>query len=276
MFKRDDLLEIGIALADVYVILDKFSSNRNTATARAEQLKSFLASSRSKQGYTTHSYPKKRSKASSLTVTFTWHNYDNKKKKYAQVREQMGGGRRQQIMQRSSTFETILENAKGLFFPRGKNSKKKRLTDFSYFVGDFALNQLSSELEISLESETKLVKFTLDEYMRNNALKQARFIFMTKERRWNELYLCKSDSDDSDLELPSAASMFFQSSTPTYPNLSTPTYPNFVHDLGEKEESENVNVLQVRRDLVQQQDEAFRLSLEADQEKEKVFILKPK
>ena len=73
----------------------------------------------------------------------------------------MGGGRRVQIMARSSTLKDILSIAKKLFFPNGSSLRKLKLTEHSCYIADSALNKIEDQ-----------IPFTHAEYKNNFSLKE--------------------------------------------------------------------------------------------------------
>ena len=121
-----------MALAHAYQVLQAFKPSK------AEKLKALFSAARSRT--VNRKEVKGRIKAPKVTVAFAWYNYDKKKDRFVQVREVAGGGRRMQLMSRSTSLHEIEVVAKKLFFPNGKSSRGKKLSEHSYYLADFALN----------------------------------------------------------------------------------------------------------------------------------------
>ena len=96
---------MGIALAHIYQLRQQFSQ----IDERAERLKTFFSTAKSSAQPKHANYP--RARPQKLSVSFTWYHYDPKKGRYTQVREQLGGGRRVQLiiaMPHHPRFSTVL------------------------------------------------------------------------------------------------------------------------------------------------------------------------
>ena len=98
LFKNNDCLSMGIALAHIYQLLQPFSQ----IDERAERLKTLLSTAKSSAQPKHANYPRKRAHPQKLSVSFTSYHYDPKKGRYTQVREQLGGCRRVQLINRKA------------------------------------------------------------------------------------------------------------------------------------------------------------------------------
>ena len=107
LFKNNDFRSMGIALAHVYRLRQQFSQINETA----ERLKTLLSTAKSSAQAKNANCLRKRAFPQKLSVCFTWYHYHPKKERYTQVREQQGGGRRVQLINRnasSSELSTVL------------------------------------------------------------------------------------------------------------------------------------------------------------------------
>ena len=105
--KNNDFLSMGIAVAHVYQLRQQFSQINETD----ERLKTLLSNAKSSAQAKNANSPRKRACPQKLSVCFTWYHYDPKKERYTQVRKQLGGGRRVQLINRnasSSELSTVL------------------------------------------------------------------------------------------------------------------------------------------------------------------------
>lgn len=109
-----------------------------------------------------------------LQVSFKWHNFNEKKNKYAMVRAENGGGNRTHDMNRSCSIADITSILKEFFFPNGENTNGQTLSYFDYYIGDAALSKITNFL--SAEKP-----FTLDNYLSQNCLKKGIFVLLTKK-----------------------------------------------------------------------------------------------
>lgn len=143
--------EMGIALADVYLMRAKFKNN-------SIRLGGLFHEARSRH-YKALSKTKRRQKQQIIAVAFCWYNFDMKKDKYTQVREISGGGKRVQTVSRSSCLDELTKIALKIFFPDGKTKKGASLKSYSYYLADYCLNEITSN------------SFSLDTCLENNGLK---------------------------------------------------------------------------------------------------------
>ena len=157
---------MGIALADAYLIINKFVETNTPG--RNERLRELLVNARSREKNVKIGC--KRSKPNELTVTFCWFNFNTLKGKYTQVRELQGGGRRTKVVSRQSTIENIKVMARNIFFPDGKSRSLKFISDYSFSLGDYALGELTD------------MSMKLEEYIEEHSLKhvKTKFNFLTK------------------------------------------------------------------------------------------------
>lgn len=161
---------MGLALADIYLIRKNFAHNSDESM-REERLQSLLHKPR---GDSSRSYPKQRIKQKTLMVALTWQHYDIKKKRYSQVRETKGGGRRFVSINRIADIDAIQKALLDIFFPNGKSRHGQYLANYSYYITDFALQTITP---------TDGQIFTLENHLNANSLKQAKFTLFTKQKK---------------------------------------------------------------------------------------------
>ena len=187
---------MGIALAHVYQLRQQFSQ----IDERADRLRTLLSTAKSTAQAKHANYLRKRAHLQKLSVSFTWYHYDSRKGRYTQVREQLGGGRRVQSINRNATSSEIFQRIVNIFFPNGVSKKKQHLSSYTYSLGDYALQKIADS------SQKREVFFTLEKYVETNSLKQAEFTLLTSNQ---ENYQKKKkkisldfidDSDDDDFE----------------------------------------------------------------------------
>lgn len=187
---------MGIALAHVYQLRQQFSQ----IDERADRLRTLLLTAKSSVQGKHSNYPRKRARPQKLSVSFTWYHYGPKKGRYTQVREQLGGGRRVQLINRNATSSEIFQRIVNIFFPNGINKKKQHLSSYTYSLGDYALQKVADS------SQKDEVFFTLENYVETNSLKQAKFTLLTNDqenyqKKKKKISLDFSDdSDDDDFE----------------------------------------------------------------------------
>ena len=241
-------------MAHAYQVIAKFK----IYDTKTEKLKQLMVTARSKRDVVSASSSKKRLKQVKITVSFTWYNYDQKKEKYTQVREIMGGGKRVQILPRTSDKEKLLEAATNLFFPEGRNSKGNRLTNFNYFLADFSLSEIEDE------------NFDLDKYLTKHSLKQTKLSLVTKtltfQQRLHLISNSTSSSSEDDFEIPTT---LHKHSTPKNVSQSSVAIATVISD--DDLPSFNQVDNEQRRKLIEVQDSDYAKSLKADQSKDKVI-----
>ena len=208
LFQRSDFANMGIALGDTYLLLEKLGGNK-IDKSKTELLKTFLGSN------TTRSLAKatqNRKRPAELTVYFSWYQFDVEKNRYAQVRT--GGGRRSRAVDRNIKLDDLLQIAKDFFFPNGHNSKGP-ISKFKIALGGPDMSEIENKLRFRInEHEERVEDFTVDGYLRKYGLKVAKLNLLTivdspqeklnnKEREnLNNTPLVIEDSED-DFELPS-------------------------------------------------------------------------
>ncbi|XP_057290565.1 uncharacterized protein LOC130613243 [Hydractinia symbiolongicarpus] len=101
-FQKEDFTSMGIALANYYLMPEKFSINQKNELQRASVLKSFMLLSKRNKTSNTKLI---RSKTEMITEA-----------RYKQVRESSGEGRRAKVLKLSSSYEETLNVAKNFFF----------------------------------------------------------------------------------------------------------------------------------------------------------------
>lgn len=168
-------------------------------------------------------------------VHLGWMNYSDEQKSFNQVRAKKGGGTRVVDVAVSANIEAIIGIGKDLFFPNGA-CNFGNIDEFCFGLANFKCEDL---LKAS-NSET----FTLKKYINEVKMKRVLLYITTKKNDTeNEEMYSENDSDVSDAVSP---------------------------DLVEAEEVhlENPASLIIRRELIAQQDQAYKESLEADMAKE--------
>ena len=115
---------MGIALGDVYLLMEEM--NRRVKLKNASDLKSLRRVTRENCTKKTN-YPDKRCPPKHVNVQFRWYNFDRKLQKFKLVKESTGGGIRSERLNRTTSFEELMDRAKSLFFPYGHNNKKSGL-----------------------------------------------------------------------------------------------------------------------------------------------------
>ena len=255
-------------MADVYLMFEEFV-HKPKANQNRDELRTLLETTR-KNHSRSSKYPAKRLLPSNVTVQLRWYNYDKKKRKHIQVRESGGGGIRAVSLNRSITYDDILERCKNYFFPNGRSNIKGRLSKYTYYLADFSMAKLENIIE--LHNETK--PLTLQTYIDKHSPKVVKFFFMTQTlSATQEVLKLAQDSlnniSDDDFELP--AVIFRRpednsleninnqqsGSANLLPSTSTPTQTH----------SEN-------QEIRDEQDRAFSMSLASDRKKEKVRTAK--
>ena len=163
---------MGIALAHIYQLRQQFSQ----IDERAERLKTLFSTAKSSAQPKHANYPRKRARPQKLSVSFTSYHYDPKKGRYTQVREQLGGGRRVQLINRNASSSEIFHRIVNIFFPDGINKKKQHLSRYTYFLGDYTLQKKA------VSSQKDELFFTLQKYVETNSLKQDKFTLLTSDQ----------------------------------------------------------------------------------------------
>ena len=105
MFTKEDFLQMGVALGDVYLLLEHFSAVQNTT--KKDLLNHYIDETKKVHHAT------QRKKPSVLTIHFVWFHFNIEKQRYAQVR--VGGGKRTKMLDRNSTKKDIFEVGKNFF-----------------------------------------------------------------------------------------------------------------------------------------------------------------
>lgn len=186
----DDFNVLGIKLADMRLLIEKFGKPIKHEKKKADELKQLVSNVRRWHGSKIHS---KRRKPEVITVYFSWYNYSQKNRKFSQVKVTCGGGVRQKRMDRYSSFAECLAVAKALFFPGGKSNKGR----LGYFWCKLMKFDLSEELSSQLSPG---VAFTVDKYIQMFGLKVAKIVLRTKEKsradKMDSVIAEDSSSDD--------------------------------------------------------------------------------
>lgn len=174
---------MGLALADSYKVIERFKEK-----SKENRLKELLAKSRSTKKTTKSS----RSKPKTLTISLGWYNFNRKKKRYQQVREMQGGGRRTFVMDRSSTLQEVKQKAESLFFPNDRSRSGKRKCEFTIEIADFSLTVFQDP------------SLTVEQYLETSNITSAKVNLLSKElarfEKLEKLVSSNNLSDDSDME----------------------------------------------------------------------------
>ena len=192
LFSKNDFIDMGLALGDVYLLMEEMNSRLKIKTAN--DLKSLLRVTRENYMKKTN-YPDKRYPPKNVNVQFRWYNFDRKLQKFKLVKESTGGGIRSERLNRTTSFEELMDRAKSLFFPYGYNNKKKSLDCYAYYLVDFAMNELTGRLQLDDGSNAPL---TVQSYITKYSLKIVKFILMTKEMSSNQQTLKLAIKDPSE------------------------------------------------------------------------------
>ena len=99
LFSKNDFIDMGIALGDVYLLMEE--TNTRLKLKNASDLKSLLCVTR--ENYTKKTYyPDKRCPSKRVNVQFRWYRFDRKLQKYKLVKESTGGGIRSERLNRTT------------------------------------------------------------------------------------------------------------------------------------------------------------------------------
>ena len=83
LFSKNDFIDMGIALGDVYLLMEEMNSRLKLQNAN--DLKSLLRVTR--ENYTKKTnYPDKRCPPKHVNVQFRWYNFDGKLQKFKLVK----------------------------------------------------------------------------------------------------------------------------------------------------------------------------------------------
>ena len=192
LFSKSDFIDMGIALGDVYLLMEEMSSRLKLKNAN--DLKSLLRVTRENYMKKTN-YPDKRCPRKHVNVQFRCYNFDRKLRKFKLVKESTGGGIRSERLNRTTSFEELMDRAKSLFFPYGYNNKKKSLDCYTYYLADCAMNKLTDRLQLG---DVSNVPLTVQSYITKYSLKVVKFILMTKEMSSNQQILKLAIKDPSE------------------------------------------------------------------------------
>ena len=120
-------------------------------------------------------------------------NYDFKKKRYASVRMNKGGGSREVRFELGAGKEDILEAGIDLFFTDGISSLG-RAEDFLFQLGNYSCEEIGEEIDGK--------KFSLGRYQDKYKLSRIRMYLMTKKKNWLQKVESHSgdDSDEDDFQ----------------------------------------------------------------------------
>lgn len=156
LFQKDDFVQMGMALAHVYLLTDNFATEQKKAKL-GELVKSARVS------YNEKSLKNKKGK---VMVTLNWYHFNEKKNKFCQIKEINGGGKVCPRLKYDDTLEPVFETMKNSFFPEGKNGIAK--------LCDLIVVICSSRMIVVDDFKT-----TLEEYKDKNG--NLKFILRTKQ-----------------------------------------------------------------------------------------------
>ena len=106
LFSKNDFIDMGIALGDVYLLMEEMSSRLKLKNAN--DLKSLLRVTRENYMKKTN-YPDKRCPPQHVNVQFRWYYLDRKLRKFKLVKESTGGGIRSERLNRTTSFEELMD-----------------------------------------------------------------------------------------------------------------------------------------------------------------------
>ena len=221
---------MGIGLADARLLVEKFKNQK-----RAEELASMVAAVRNgKERFHT-----KKKKVEKLKIEYSWHHYDEAKKKYCVVRISCGGGIRTGEFHRDENLNVILKDMKGSYFPGGRNKKGK-------------ISGMNCNLCGGDKAEIDDLDMSLGSYFDLKGLKSRKLYLQTKKKGLLERLEFHYDSADDSLK----------DFDVDFDNLvkSTPEADK------EQQRLERLN-------LIKSQDEAYNESLAADRKKDEEQIV---
>ena len=185
------MIDLGLPIGEVYLLLDKFK-NTTSFDSKKQKLQCLIRNIKTTKVT--------RVVKETLQVHLKWHNFNEKKNKFAMVRAENGGGNRVQQMSRTCSLIDVTTALKNIFFPNGRNRNGQSLDFFSHYVGDSGLTKLSSDIFDGKEP------FTLNGYITQSCLKKATFVLVTTKLSSHKFlinqypqYLNNSDSDASSL-----------------------------------------------------------------------------
>lgn len=235
MLTSEDFKGMGIALADARLLVEKYKNAK-----RAEELASMVAAVR-KEGIAN----KKKKVNEKIKVEYSWHHFDSNKRKHTVVKSSSGGGVRSGEFNGNTTLSSMFEDMKTKYFPGGRNKKGK--------IKDMECVLLGGDKENIDDLESTIACF-----IELKGLKTRKFYLQTKHKKFTDCYLDSYlDSDDSLNDFDIDVDGIFK---------STP-----------KEKSANREVnkkLQLIKNKIKSQDEAYDASLAADEKKEEERIKK--
>ena len=89
-------------------------------------------------------------------MQFHWFNFDTRLIKFKLVKESICGGIRSERLNRTTSFEELMDREKLIFFPYGYNNKNKSLDCYAYYLADFVMNKLTGKLQLGDGSNVSL------------------------------------------------------------------------------------------------------------------------
>ena len=251
-----DFDDLGVTIGDRRALQSSFASSSSKKGA-IEKLKEFLKAKnqRRKKGET-KPVPKK----STLKLEIGWRHKSSGSQEYRQVKFPQGGGTRLRDFDRNATYETVLSAGKDFFFPNGVNKHKSiSLEDIDIFLGNYSGNCVESidGLELSVER-----------YRQNASVSKGnvpRVYVMSSTRK---------ETDKHGIEIETRIEANAKEMLGDLVEQACAEFGDAIMEemlelpILQHEEEISSTALQDTRDLIKQQDEEYRLSLEEDQQKE--------
>ena len=180
----NDFEKMGIALAEARMLCQRFRD-----TEKVRELAEIMSAVRSGHSSSVSTQAKKDRK---IAVDVSLHIWSGTYKKYVATR--IGKGRRTLTnkFDRTDLLEDIFQYFKQVFFPSGR--KRGHLS--------LSLNSTSIKFCSCANEVITDLSYSIDNYMKNNSLKRAKFIIQAKAM--SKLQKYDSDSSLSDFDMESA------------------------------------------------------------------------
>ena len=169
LFSKNDFIDIGLALGDVYLLMEEMNSRLKLKNSN--YLKSLLRVTRENYMKKTN-YPDKRCLPKNVNVQFQWYSFDRKQQL---VKESTGGGIPSKRLNRTTSFEELMDRAKSLFFHMATTIKRKLWIAmqiiwliYAYYLADFAMNELADRLQFHYGSNVPLTVLYYKAFVKNS------------------------------------------------------------------------------------------------------------
>lgn len=200
---------------------------------------------------------KRRKSSKEKVVSIGWKNYDGRANKYVIVRADKGGGTRELLLPKSSTYDDMLQKCQDVYFPEGK-SNAGNLNIFDLSLMSFKGTPIDSS-------------FILDEYIKEHHLTKTRIYLYSKKKGKQQIMqdAMGGSASDSDDDLPT-----FISVMPTIQSLSDDDLPTFISTIPTIRSSSPTTGLigssEERLALNNDISHAYEESLQIDREKDNI------